>query len=87
MWIRERTESLVRGRTELVETDGWGRTVLTGCPDQQSVVHASADASLLLQPILAAADAQAEFESDPELLDLLACTARSASIRRSRSHR
>jgi hypothetical protein len=68
----------------LVQTDPRGRLTLPGHPGQRFAMHVDEDGGISLQPVMAVADVQGEFDSDPELQDLLACAAASASIRRSR---
>lgn len=71
----------------LVEADLRGRLVLPGHPGQRFAMHVDEDGSILLQPVMAVADAQREFDSDPELQNLIARAAASESIRRSRLRR
>ncbi|HUO40723.1 MAG TPA: hypothetical protein VMU34_24035, partial [Mycobacterium sp.] len=55
----------------LIETDDRSRVVLPGHPNQQYVVRENADGSLLLQPARVMTEAQHEYDSDPELRELL----------------
>jgi hypothetical protein len=62
------------GVTELafVETDSRSRAVLPGRPNQRFVMRENPDGSLLLQPTQVVTNAQHEFDTDPELRELLA---------------
>jgi hypothetical protein len=66
----------------LIETDNRSRAVLPGRPNQQFVMRENADGSLLLQPARVVTDAQHEYDTDPELRELLARAAASPSVRR-----
>ncbi|MGH3969450.1 MAG: hypothetical protein ACRDTV_15375 [Mycobacterium sp.] len=71
----------------LVETDGRSRVVLPGHPSQRFILRENADGSLLLQPALVVSDAQHEYDTTPELRDLLARAAAAPTVRRSRRRR
>lgn len=71
----------------LVETDGRSRAVLPGRPNQRFVMRENPDGSLLLQPARVVIEAQHEFDSDPELRDLLARAAASPTVRRARTRK
>jgi hypothetical protein len=71
----------------LVETDGRSRAVLPGRPNQRFVMRENPDGSLLLQPARVVTDAQHEFDTDPELRDLLASAAAAPTVRRVRARR
>jgi hypothetical protein len=71
----------------LVETDDRSRAVLPGRPNQRFVMRENPDGSLLLQPARVVTDAQYEFDSDPELRELLARAAASPTVRRARARR
>ena len=71
----------------LVETDARSRVVLPGHPDQRFLVHENEDGSLLLQPARVVTEAQAEYDSKPELRDLLARASKSQTVRRTRQRR
>lgn len=75
--------------TELafVETDGRSRAVLPGRPNERFVMRENPDGSLLLQPARVVTDAQHEFDTDPELRELLARAAASPTVRRTRARR
>lgn len=71
----------------LVETDARSRAVLPGRPNQRFVMRENPDGSLLLQPARLVTEAQHEFDSDPELRELLARAAASPTVRRTRARR
>jgi len=70
-----------------VETDGRGRVVLPGHPNQRYLVRENADGSILLQPATVITEAQHEVESTPELRDLLARAAAAPTVSRARQRR
>jgi hypothetical protein len=70
---------------DLVETDGRSRVVIPGHPNQRFVVQENADGSVLLEPARVITDAQHEYDSNPELRELLARAAASPSVTRHRS--
>ena len=67
-----------------VETDDRSRVVLPGHPRQKFLVQENADGSLLLQPARVVTEAQLEYDESPELQDLLARAATSATVHRDR---
>jgi hypothetical protein len=73
--------------TLVVETDGRSRVVLPGHSNQRFVVQENADGSLLLQPARVVTEAQFEYDSDPELRDLLSRADASPTVRRRRERR
>lgn len=70
-----------------VETDDRSRVVLAGHPNERFIVRENADGSILLQPARVVTEAQHEYDSDPELQDLLARATASPTIRRIRRRR
>lgn len=70
-----------------VETDDRSRVVLPGHPNKRFIVRENADGSILLQPARVVAEAQHEYDSDPELKDLLARATASSTVRRTRQRR
>lgn len=70
-----------------VETDDRSRAVLPGRPNQRFLMRENPDGSLLLQPAEIVTNAQHEFDSDPELRDLLARAAAAPTVRRARTRR
>lgn len=71
----------------LIETDARSRAVLPGQPNQRFLMRVNEDGSILLQPAHVVTDAQQEYNSNPELRDLLARAAASPTVRRSRQRR
>lgn len=71
----------------LVETDARSRVVLPGHPRQRYLVQENEDGSLLLQPARVVTEAQAEYDDNPELRDLLARATKSPTVRRARQRR
>jgi hypothetical protein len=71
----------------MVETDGRSRVVLPGHPNQRFVLRENDDGSLLLQPARVVTEAQHQYDSDPELRELLSRAAASPTVRRSRGRR
>lgn len=69
---------------QLVQTDARSRAVLPGHPDQRFLMRENSDGSILLEPARIVSEAQAEYDASPELQDLLARAAESATIRRRR---
>jgi hypothetical protein len=72
---------------EFIQTDGRGRVVLPGHPDKRYLMRENEDGSILLQPATAVTVAQHEFQSTPELLDLLARATAAPTVRRVRQCR
>lgn len=66
----------------MVETDTRSRVVLPGHPNQRFMVRENADGSLLLQPARVVTEAQHEYDTDPELRELLARASASRTVRR-----
>lgn len=71
----------------LVETDARSRVVLPGHPSERFLVHENEDGSILLQPAIVVTAAQAEYDSNPSLRDLLARADEAATVRRTRQRR
>ncbi len=71
----------------LVETDARGRAVLPGRPNERFVLRENPDGSLLLQPARIVTEAQYEYDTDPELRELLARATASPTVRRARVRR
>jgi len=71
----------------LIETDARSRVVIPGHSNEKFLVQENHDGSILLQPARILTDAQIEYDSDPELRDLLARAAGSRTIRRDRKRR
>lgn len=73
--------------TIVVETDNRSRVVIPGHSNERFVVQENADGSVLLQPARVVTEAQLEYDSNPELRDLLARAAAAPTVRRSRQRR
>lgn len=71
----------------LVETDARSRVVLPGHPRQRYLMQENEDGSLLLQPARVVTEAQAEYDDNPQLRDLLARATKSPTVRRTRQRR
>lgn len=71
----------------LVETDSRSRAVLPGRPNERFVLRENPDGSLLLQPARVVTEAQHEYDTDPELRELLARATASPTVRRARVRR
>lgn len=71
----------------LIETDARSRVVLPGHPGQRFLVQENDDGSLLLQPARVVTEAQAEYDNNPELRELLARAAKSPTVRKTRERR
>ena len=71
----------------VIETDARSRVVLPGHSNERFVVEEFEDGSMLLQPARVVTEAQAEYDNDPHLQELLARAAASPTVRRRRDHR
>ena len=71
----------------LIETDDRARVVIPGRRNERFLVHENEDGSLLLQPAIVVSAAQHEYDSDPELRELLSRATTSRTVRRSRNRR
>lgn len=71
----------------LIETDARSRVVLPGHSNERFLVVENADGSLLLQPARVVTEAQHEYDTDPELRELLARASQSSTVRRTRRRR
>ncbi len=72
---------------QYIRTDDRSRAVLPGHPNQAFLVRENADGSVLLEPAHVTTEAQAEYDSNPELRELLARAMTSTTVRRSRARR
>jgi hypothetical protein len=70
-----------------IETDSRSRAVIPGHSNERFLLQENEDGSLLLQPARVVTEAQLEYDTDPELRDLLARAAGSASVQRRRQRR
>lgn len=71
----------------VVETDSRSRVVLPGHPNQRFIVRENSDGSVLLQPARVVSEAQHEYDTTPELQELLARAEHSPTVRRGRQRR
>ncbi|BBU23724.1 hypothetical protein [Mycobacterium xenopi] len=71
----------------IIETDSRSRAVLPGRPNQRYLMRENEDGSILLQPARVVTDAQHEYDSNPELRELLSRAAASPTVRRARKRR
>jgi hypothetical protein len=71
----------------VVETDNRSRVVIPGHTNQRFVMQENADGSILLQPARVVTEAQAEYDGNPELRELLARAAGSQTVRAARQRR
>lgn len=70
--------------TRVVQTDGRSRVTLPGHPCQRFLVRENSDGSILLEPAVVLTAAQAEYNTNPELRELLAKAHASPTVRRPR---
>ena len=70
--------------TVLVETDARSRVVLPGHASQEFIMRENADGSILLQPATVKTAAQEEYDTTPELRNLLDRATASPTVRRTR---
>lgn len=73
--------------TSVIETDNRSRVVLPGHANQRFILHEHEDGSILLQPAVVVSHAQFEYDTNPELRDLLARAAKSPTVKRSYTRR
>jgi hypothetical protein len=71
----------------IIETDNRSRAVLPGRPNQRYIMRENDDGSILLQPARVVTEAQYEYDSNPELRDLLSRAAAAPTVRRTRTRR
>lgn len=71
----------------LIETDSRSRAVLPGRSNERFLMQENSDGSILLIPARVVSEAQAEYDTDPELQALLARAASAGTVRRSRRRR
>jgi hypothetical protein len=73
----------------LVETDDQGQTVLPGHPNRRFVQFSKADGSIVLRPVLVVSDAEAqhEYDTNPELRELLARAMAGKTVHGNRTRR
>jgi hypothetical protein len=73
--------------TIMIETDDRSRVVIPGHSNQRFLVQENEDGSLLLQPARVVTEAQHEYDTNPELQDLLTRASKSSTVRRHRTRR
>ncbi|BEL41819.1 hypothetical protein Isolate57625_51740 (plasmid) [Mycobacteroides abscessus subsp. abscessus] len=71
----------------IIETDSRSRAVIPGQPNTRFLMRVNEDGSILLQPARVVTEAQREYDSTPELRELLSRAAGSATVRRRRAQR
>ena len=71
----------------VIETDNRSRAVLPGHPNQRYLMRENDDGSILLQPARIVTDAQHEYDTNPELRDLLTRATASPTVGRARNRR
>lgn len=71
----------------IIETDNRSRAVLPRHPNRRYIMRENDDGSILLQPARVVTEAQDEYDSNPELRELLSRAAASPTIRRARKRR
>jgi hypothetical protein len=71
----------------VIETDNRSRAVLPGHPNQRYLMRENEDGSILLQPARIVTDAQQEYDTTPELRDLLTRATASPTVSRARNRR
>lgn len=67
-----------------VETDARSRVVLPGHPNEQFLLEELWDGSIRLEPARVVSEAQLEYDTTPELRELLARAAASGRVERRR---
>ncbi|HEY5858295.1 MAG TPA: hypothetical protein VIW24_30805 [Aldersonia sp.] len=68
---------------QIVSTDARSRVVLPGHPNETFSLRAFEDGSILLEPARVVTAAQAEYDTDPKLRDLLTRAAAAPTVTRS----
>ena len=71
----------------MIETDSRSRAVLPGRANERFLMHENEDGSILLQPARVVTEAQHEYDTHPELQELLSRAAASRTVRRTRRRR
>ena len=69
---------------KVLQCDSRGRLVLSGRANEMFLVRENSDGSILLQPATVVSVAQAEYDNDPSLRELLAHAAASDTVSRDR---
>jgi len=71
----------------VIETDARSRVIIPGRSNEMFVVRDNADGSMLLEPAHIVTDAQREYDSSPELQELLSRATASTTVHRARRRR
>lgn len=71
--------------TTIIRTVSRSRVVLPGHADEMFVMRENSDGSILLEPAVVVTSSQLEYDSDPDLRQLLSKAASSKTVRRRRS--
>ena len=71
----------------LIETDSRSRMVVPGHPDERFIMRENGDGSLTLTPARVMSEAQHEYDSNPELQELLHRAMTAPRVRRERFKR
>lgn len=69
---------------QAIETDARSRVVLPGHPDERFVMQENEDGSILLLPARVITEAQYEYDTNPELRELLHRAMTAPRVRRER---
>lgn len=72
---------------QFIRTDDRSRVVLPGHPNESFLVRENTDGSMLLQPARVTTEAQAEYDGNRELRELLARATAAPTVRRRRTRR
>ncbi len=70
--------------SEIIQTDARGRLVLTNRKNEHFLKTELPDGSVILKPGVFVTTAQREFDTNPELQELLSRAANSPTVRRNR---
>lgn len=71
----------------IIETDSRSRAVIPGHSNERFLLRENADGSLLLEPVKIVTEAQHEYDTSPELRELLDRAVASPTVRRARTSR
>lgn len=71
-------------KPELIETDERSRVVLSGHPNERFIAQQQDDGSVLLTPVVVLSEAQYEYDTNPELQELLHRAMTSPRVHRER---
>lgn len=71
-------------KQEIIETDERSRVVLPGHPNERFIAEHQDDGSVLLTPVVTISEAQYEYNTTPELQELLHRAMTAPRVRRER---